>query len=803
LTLSKNGGTVTLPAAGGGDNWGNQVVKTNNTLSGQGTDINPLGVNNSVIQPLWSNIQNVPSGFADGIDNVNYADTSSTNELQTLSISGTQLTLSQGGGTVTLPSSGGGDNWGTQVVKTNNTLTGQGTDASLLGVNHALITPSWANIQSVPAGFADGLDNVDDADADKSNEIQALSITGNNLTLSKDGGTVTIPGDNWGTKVAMTDATIQGNGTDAAPLKIAGQGAASGQVLKYNGTTWAPADDATGGGGLTLPWSGSLSSGDPNSFAFSVNTTVRDATAIFGKNTATGSTEGDGIYGESNSIMGAGVRGVSKGNSNGVSGKGSTGVYADGDAYGVYSRGAVGVQGLSTTTDGYGIKGSAPKTGVSGKGTNASGEAYGVYGETNSSNGYGMYGISQNIGVNGKSTGTNGKGLYGEAAGSSGFGIFGKSTFGSGTTYGIYGSVESPNGVGVFGYGGQEAVKGITSVDIGRGVFGWAAASSGNTVGVYGQCQSTSGHGIHGEAPVYGVYGESTGSHGRAVTGEATGTASIGVYGIATSASSTGIWGEGANQGVYGTTALENGKGIYGKASSGTGFSYGVYGESASEFGYGVYGTALIGVYGKGTFGVNGYSNIAQGRAIFGEQDNIDGFSGFFTGGKFFVNADVGIGTTIPTQALDVNGNARIRYIGTGAYSKPVNITTNGTLTTSTSDGRLKENVRTLQNSLNKVMQLRGVSFTWKNNPEYGQRIGFIAQEFEKVIPELVFTNETDGYKGINYAEVSSVLVEAIKELKAANDRLKVENRQQQSRIELMESRLSKLESILEATSSK
>jgi hypothetical protein len=375
--------------------------------------------------------------------------------------------------------------------------------------------------------------------------------------------------------------------------------------------------------------------------------------------------------------------------------------------------------------------------------------------------------------------------------------------FGSGTTYGIYGSVESPNGVGVFGYGGQEAVKGITSVDIGRGVFGWAAASSGNTVGVYGQCQSTSGHGIHGEAPVYGVYGESTGSHGRAVTGEATGTASIGVYGIATSASSTGIWGEGANQGVYGTTALENGKGIYGKASSGTGFSYGVYGESASEFGYGVYGTALIGVYGKGTFGVNGYSNIAQGRAIFGEQDNIDGFSGFFTGGKFFVNADVGIGTTIPTQALDVNGNARIRYIGTGAYSKPVNITTNGTLTTSTSDGRLKENVRTLQNSLNKVMQLRGVSFTWKNNPEYGQRIGFIAQEFEKVIPELVFTNETDGYKGINYAEVSSVLVEAIKELKAANDRLKVENRQQQSRIELMESRLSKLESILEATSSK
>ena len=61
-------------------------------------------------------------------------------------------------------------------------------------------------------------------------------------------------------------------------------------------------------------------------------------------------------------------------------------------------------------------------------------------------------------------------------------------------------------------------------------------------------------------------------------------------------------------------------------------------------------------------------------------------------------------------------------------------------------------------------MELRGVSFTWKNNPESGTHIGFVAQEFEKVIPELVFTNETDGYKGINYSEVSAVLVEAIKE---------------------------------------
>jgi hypothetical protein len=68
-----------------------------------------------------------------------------------------------------------------------------------------------------------------------------------------------------------------------------------------------------------------------------------------------------------------------------------------------------------------------------------------------------------------------------------------------------------------------------------------------------------------------------------------------------------------------------------------------------------------------------------------------------------------------------------------------------------------------------------------------GTRIGFIAQEFEQVIPELTFTNETDGYKGINYAEVTALLAEAIKELKAENDRLKAENDTQEVRIDRLE----------------
>lgn len=53
--------------------------------------------------------------------------------------------------------------------------------------------------------------------------------------------------DNWGTQTVITNATLSGNGTSANSLRIAQQGAASGQVLKWNGSTWAPATDSAGG----------------------------------------------------------------------------------------------------------------------------------------------------------------------------------------------------------------------------------------------------------------------------------------------------------------------------------------------------------------------------------------------------------------------------------------------------------------------------------------------------------------------------------------------------------------------------
>jgi hypothetical protein len=139
---------------------------------------------------------------------------------------------------------------------------------------------------------------------------------------------------------------------------------------------------------------------------------------------------------------------------------------------------------------------------------------------------------------------------------------------------------------------------------------------------------------------------------------------------------------------------------------------------------------------------------------------------GTWTTAMFINNQqEVGIGTVTPTESLDINGNARVRSIGSGASVGALHYTSNGTLTTNTSDERLKENVQPLTDSLKKIKKLRGVSFDWIDDKDTsGTHIGFIAQEIEQVVPEVVFENPTDGYKGINYHELIPMLVESIKD---------------------------------------
>lgn len=86
------------------------------------------------------------------------------------------------------------------------------------------------------------------------------------------------------------------------------------------------------------------------------------------------------------------------------------------------------------------------------------------------------------------------------------------------------------------------------------------------------------------------------------------------------------------------------------------------------------------------------------------------------------------------------------------------------------SDERLKENVETIQNPLEKVTAMRGVSYKFKGTEK--QEIGVIAQEVEEILPEVV-VDATDGYKAVKYQNMVGLLIEAIKEQQKQIDELK------------------------------
>ena len=91
----------------------------------------------------------------------------------------------------------------------------------------------------------------------------------------------------------------------------------------------------------------------------------------------------------------------------------------------------------------------------------------------------------------------------------------------------------------------------------------------------------------------------------------------------------------------------------------------------------------------------------------------------------------------------------------------------------STSDERLKKNIKPIDNALADICQLEGVTFDWRDTGTQGQ--GFIAQQVEPIIPEVVNTDEDTGMKSINYVGLIGHLVEAIKTQQTQIDDLKAE----------------------------
>ena len=328
-----------------------------------------------------------------------------------------------------------GDNWGTQVVATDATLTGNGLTASPLKIPDNSITS--AKIQ-------DGA-------------VSNTELAGNAVTSDKMATSSVI-------SAKISSGAVTGD-------KIAQAGATSGQALKWNGTTWAPATDATISGGWT-----------------DEGTTIR-------LNTSADSV----VIGSANKLGKLNVGG-------------NIGMSLPSSIY--FGSDATRISGL-------------------------------VGGD--------LRFVAEDLSMLTTEDIT--------------FGHFGDETWIK------FDNANKRVGIGTltpsnrFHVELDEATSGLSAVK------GIANPTSVLNYGIYGESKSASGYGIYGKSQKYGVNGIATGNQGRGVVGEATGSASIGVQGIATNTSSTGVWGEGSNQGVYGYSSSATGKGVYGKVTSAAGYS--------------------------------------------------------------------------------------------------------------------------------------------------------------------------------------------------------------------------------------
>ncbi len=413
-------------------------------------------------------------------------------------------------------------------------------------------------------------------------------------------------------------------------------------------------------------------------------------------------------------------------------------------------------------------------------------------------------------GINNSTTG-NGFGVYGSTAGS-GAGVAGSSISGagvigsSGSSYAGYFVGSAGNNADTLHVDTSTIANGVHSVALLRGVFGEATS-----IGVQGNGQT----GVYGLAPV-GAF------PGRGVSGISLDTTAEDEFSTPFTSNAVG---------VYGQAAAPSGVGVYGVAldatggSSGTLSDIGVYGQANGPYGVGMFGfssgnfgAAVTGIaQGFGAIGVSAIADNSVGLYAEGINSAILRGPAFINGGALSINGtapnpdielevssnnpsnpnadillqpyggnfgiDLSVGGTSTSNltfcicqtpdgsaytqflGLDASGNLAIHggtatKPGGGAWSAP-------------SDIRLKRDVQTLDHVLDKLLQLRGVTFEYANpdgglHPS-GRHTGFIAQEVQQVFPDWI-GQTPDGYLTVGAKGFEALTVEALRELRAEKD---------------------------------
>jgi len=162
-------------------------------------------------------------------------------------------------------------------------------------------------------------------------------------------------------------------------------------------------------------------------------------------------------------------------------------------------------------------------------------------------------------------------------------------------------------------------------------------------------------------------------------------------------------------------------------------------------------------------------------------------------------NGYLGLGTTSPTAQFHTTGTIRFQNLGSSSSNYFLVVDLNGNvrrryvrggpvpfLKSANSNKKFKKDIKEIDNSLSKVLQLTGKEYNWRTsefeNMNFNDKLqlGFIAEEVQKVVPELVDIDE-DGNHSLNYKGIIPLLVEAVKE--------------QQNQITLLQNQISDLKS--------
>ena len=296
---------------------------------------------------------------------------------------------------------------------------------------------------------------------------------------------------------------------------------------------------------------------------------------------------------------------------------------------------------------------------------------------------------------------------------------------------------------------------------------------------------------VTGVLPVAnGGTGTSTGDTLALVTarGAATGTATT---------FNSGLYSRGTVDGTYSInaqTATAGGGGVIGFSQDGA--SYGILGHANA---YALYGAGQIYVTNTITTaaGLTANSNIninSSGALVMNGNTVIDGGGGWLRtyGTNGWYNATYGGGMYMQDSTYVRVYNSKVLYAdnyiqsATAMYSPAYYYT---------SDRRLKENIETIADPMDKITALRGVNFQWKASKE--KDIGFIAQEVETVLPELVKERPDEKLgtvKTVKYANIVALTVEAIKEVwnRVLNHEDRITQLEQEN--QALKARLDKLE---------